>query len=194
MITKCFTSSCCRAYNSPWLQMFPERFLPPPVVLQEEGNTVKLATPGNLPDGFCYIDPSHAARFNIELSELPYDTYCPSSEGTLPDRTCPVCLTNFPSKAQMLVHKRSLHKYSRAKLSDDFQENLFELSTEVESVVAKSADGYTCVLRNGYVDAKELPESHPEVVKFLEKSKQKSPMPETSLSEWAKMIPSAKGN
>ena len=90
----------------------------------------------------------------------------------------------------MLVHKRSLHKYSRAKLSDDFQENLFELSTEVESVVAKSADGYTCVLRNGYVDAKELPESHPEVVKFLEKS----PMPEASLSERAKMIPSANGN
>ena len=50
-------------------------------------------------------------------------------------------------------------------------------------MVAKSADGYTCVLRNGYVDAKELPESHPEVVKFLEKSKQKPPMPEASLSE-----------
>ena len=63
--------------------MFPERFLPPPVVLQEEGNTVKLATPGNLPDGFCYTKPSHAERLNIELSELPYDTYCPSSEGTL---------------------------------------------------------------------------------------------------------------
>ena len=128
---------------------------------------MKLATPGNLLDGFCDTDPSHAARFNIELSELLYDTYCPSPEGTLPDRTCPVCLTNFPSKAQMLVHKRSLHKYSSAKLSDDFQENLFELSTEVESVAAKSADGYTCVLRTGYVDAKELPESHPEFVKFL---------------------------
>ena len=87
-----------------------------------------------------------------------------------------------------------MHKYSRAKLCEDFQENPFELSTEVESVVAKSADGYTCELRNDNADVRELPESSLEVVRFLERSKQKSPMPESSLSEWRKLIPSAKGD
>ena len=60
-------------------------------------------------------------------------------------------------------------------------------------MVAKSEDGYTYVLRNGYANVQELPE-HPEVIQFPEKSKQKSPMPETPLAKWAKMIPSTKDN
>lgn len=81
-----------------------------------------------------------------------------------------------------------------SKAAESFQGSVSELNTEVEGVEVKSVAGYVCVLRKWYVDVTELQESSPEVVKFLERSKRKSPVPEIPLSECAKMMPSAKGN
>ena len=140
---------CCDEYKSPWLQMVPSRFLNAPVVLQQDGYVMKLASPGALPENFTYSDPSIARKLNIDLSALPLDAYLPSAEGTLSDRTCPVCLVNFPSPAQMLEHRRALHKYTRQKLPADYERLLFVECKEVEVVVAEEGNGYTCILRNG---------------------------------------------
>ena len=56
---------------------------------------------------------------------------------------------SYSSKAQIVVHERALLTYSLAKVSENCRGRLFELNTEVASVVAKSVDDYTCVVRNG---------------------------------------------
>ena len=65
---------------------------------------------------------------------------------------------SFPSKAQIVIHECALLNYSLGKAHRELSGIPVKLSTEVKSVVAKSADDYTCVVRNGYVDLRELPD------------------------------------
>ena len=86
----------------------------------------------------------------------------------------PQCLVSFPSKAQTVIHECALLNYSLGKAHRELSGIPVKLSTEVKSVVAKSADDYTCVVRNGYVDLRELPdhaESSSEAVMLFERSK-----------------------
>ena len=69
------------------------------------------------------------------------------------------------------------HKYSRAKLGDDFEEKLLELSTNVNVIVSHSNDGYTCVLKNGYVEVKNLPDDHEAALRFKKPQEENVPMP-----------------
>lgn len=186
---KCLNPDCCQPYCSPWLQLFPKRFIHAPVVLERSGNSIQLAKPGSLPANFTYTDPSHTRNLNMDLQNLPFDAYLPSAEGTLSMRTCPVCLMNFPSAAQMVDHRRARHKYTRKRLGSDFESTLFSQSTEIECVVARSHDGFTCILKNGYVSNRQLPESHSEVAKFLNSRNSKPNMPNMSLKEWAEIVP-----
>ena len=192
-IVKC-TTECCSPFSSPWLQLFPNRFPTPPVVLTESNQSMCLAKPDDLPENFCFSDPSIANALHIDLSNIPYDTYCPSAAGTLTERTCPVCLMNFPSNAQMLVHRRAQHKYSRVKLGADYEEKLLELSTDVNVILSYSDDGYTCVLKNGYVQVQNLPDDHEAVIRFKEAQKEKVPMQSLTAKDWAQLIPAASEN
>ena len=193
-IVKCSDGDCCTPFECPWLQMFPNRFPPPPVVLTKSNNSLRLAKPDDLPPDFCFTDASIARSLNIDVTKLPYDTYCPSAVGTLTERTCPVCLINFPSRAQMLVHRRATHKYSRAKLDADHEGQLLELSTDVSVILSKSDEGYTCVLKNGYVEVKQLEDDHEAVVLFEKSLLKNSPMKTMSRQEWVNMVPPPQKN
>ena len=91
----------------------------------------------------------------------------------------------------MLVHRRGQHKYSRVKLGDDFEEKLLELSTDVNVIVSHSNDGYTCVLKNGYVEVKNLPDDHEAVLRFKKSQEENVPMPSLAGKDWAELIPAA---
>ena len=170
------------------------RFPPPPVVLTTSNNSIRLAKPDDLPPKFCFTDASIARSLNIDVSKLPYDTYCPSAVGTLTERTCPVCLINFPSRAQMIVHRRAMHKYSRVKLGPFYEDKLLELSTDINVILSKSQEGYTCVLKNGYVDVQQLDDDHKAVVAFQKSLLHKSPMNTMSCQDWVDMVPSLPKN
>ena len=47
------------------------------------------------------------------VAETPFDVFCPSMKGALQNCICDICKKAFPSKAQMLEHRRKLHKFKR---------------------------------------------------------------------------------
>ena len=91
-----------------------------------------------------------------------------------------MCLVNFPSPAQMIEHRRAQHKYTREKLPADYESSLFEQSKEVEVVVAEDGNGYTCVLKNEYVERKSLEKTDPKVVEFVKAEASVENIPTTS--------------
>ena len=46
--------------------------------------------------------------------------------------------------------------YTRQRLLVDFEDNLFELSKVIESILGEAPNGVVCVLKNGYVEHKTL--------------------------------------
>ena len=47
------------------------------------------------------------------IAETPFDVFCPSMARVLKNCICDICKSAFPSKAQMLEHRRKLHKLKR---------------------------------------------------------------------------------
>ena len=51
--------------------------------------------------------------------------------------------------------------------SADVEDNMLELSKEIESVVGKAPNGFVYVLKNGYVEHKTLSNDEPRVLEYL---------------------------
>ena len=64
-----------------------------------------------------FVPLAYRAHFPAAAT-TPFDAFCPLMKEKLPDCICDVCGTSFPSHAQMLVHRRELHKYVRYKEFD----------------------------------------------------------------------------
>ncbi len=95
-IAKCDDRRCCNMPRCPALaQLLPERFLPPQVILFNEGGAVKLLDRSLLRDKEAmkkvHFAPFAAARmFGISTKLLP-DSFVPSLQGKLTSRVCPKC-------------------------------------------------------------------------------------------------------
>jgi len=87
-------------------------------------SSIALADPQKVGPKDRLISPLQAKALGLDLSNVPTDMYCPTAKGHIRDRTCPVCLMYFPSVNQMIIHKRALHKYSRSKLDDDYENGI----------------------------------------------------------------------
>ena len=92
--------------------LLPNGFIPHPmkVRLNEDTGTFSIAQDTS-------SDPflSLATRALYHgMAEIPFDTFTSSMNEKLDRCICHICNTAFPSKAQMLVHRRDLHnKYQR---------------------------------------------------------------------------------
>ena len=75
-----------------------------------------------------------------------------------------------------------------------YEDKLLELSTDINVILSKSQEGYTCVLKNGYVDVQQLEDDHKAVVAFEKSLLHKSPMNTMSCQEWVDMVPSLPKN
>jgi len=124
---KCNTDHC-KPLRSPLRQIIGDGFLPPPVAISRkfvDGQPViTLADPSEVSPQDRLISPFKAKALGLDLNSVPTDMYCPTAKGHLRDRTCPVCKQYFPSISQMLVHRRALHKYTRSKLDDAYEQGI----------------------------------------------------------------------
>ena len=65
---------------------------------------------------------------------------------------------------------------------------MFELSKEIESVVGEAQNGFVCVLKNGYVARKTLPNDDPRVLEYFKQKLEKVSMPDISIADWVSMV------
>ena len=170
MFSKCNDTSCCKPSRSPFFQIYPNRFVNPPVAIDRSSNVIKLADPAVVTPKTRLIDPLQARAMNIGLDDIPFDLHAPSARDHIAERTCPVCRKYFSSHAQMVRHRISLHYRTRQKLPADYEKSLCESKPDdVLLVYGRRDDMFKVVTSNGITDVMDLPDSHPAVKEFKRK-------------------------
>ena len=102
-IVKCSDTNCCKPFRSNYAQVFPDRFLLPPIryVNLPESRGPEPADPEKL-DGSFLDYPRRCALRNIDpvlkTGPLPFDYYCPSVRSGICLLICPKCGVYEPSK------------------------------------------------------------------------------------------------
>lgn len=108
-IVKCFDTNCCLPPRSPYLTLFPERFLPPPipVVQTEDGLVISTDKGKYLPlfENILLLPKIKPPNFN-NFKKIPYDIMCPSINKDLPRRICKKCGLYFASFSAMTAHQQ----------------------------------------------------------------------------------------
>lgn len=110
-IIKCNIPGCCRPWRSSWNAIFPQRFLPGPVVLShaEEGLCFPETTevPAIAKTYFASLAQRIAFASSKVPMDSPFDMYCPSvSIAELQMRTCPQCKIYHASQASLKRHRQ----------------------------------------------------------------------------------------
>ena len=159
--------------------LMPNGFLSPPVKFAQQFSgtalPLKLAK-DNLLDktvGFA----AHQTRALYPCSaNTAFDTFCPSMQKVISQTTCDQCFRSLPSKAQMLVHRRALHKFVRKKeilieklLSLEHDKRLKDI--EVIKDHNLSSKEYKAIFTNGDVDwITILDDKNEKVLSYLTKA------------------------
>lgn len=112
-IVKCKDTQCCREFRSSYLQIIPQRFLPPPLPLLQTEDGLKAAEPGSKGDGkfvsvfltqtlSSRVHPRSVSAYKL----LPYDAYCPSVQPVINRRICKKCGLYHASLSSLKMHQR----------------------------------------------------------------------------------------
>lgn len=115
-IVKCTDSECCSPFRSKYGTYFPYRFLTPPVPLTYKPEILAVDNPeitahSNV-DGcvkFCTLFQNMAL---FEGLNMAYDSFCPSVQDKIEERTCTDCDLYFASTTLLKMH-RKIHGVKR---------------------------------------------------------------------------------
>ena len=109
-VVKCGREECCSKFETNWLQIFPNRFLPFPAVYLYTLNGMKAVDPKDVTSKqefaplkerlLWQLKPQSALHYKV----IPFDIYCPSMIGKIEQGICKTCGIYWPSKAAMLRH------------------------------------------------------------------------------------------
>lgn len=112
-VIKCTDLACCEPFRSSYLQVIPDRFLPPPVFLHQSDHGLSESTAMSSVTSFCpsiFMSENQLKFFlnseQLKNNPLPYDLFCPSLQGNIKDR---IKGAYFGSQAYLKQHA-SLHK------------------------------------------------------------------------------------
>lgn len=146
------------------LHLLPDRFLPPPIAIKNDSGKIVLdEEPDNRSE---YAGLFLSLKLGLLRPEAPYDYCAPSARNKLASRTCPVCTRSFPSAASMLRHRRALHFRSRARLPEDWQQQVESASQDVVRVIDERNSEFLCVLHDGSLEWQALGSDDYRVKKF----------------------------
>ena len=160
----CDIPTCCPNRPShvkkllrPWL---PNGSIPPPTKLQHEYLQEEL--PLSLAKQHMEDKAVKFVTLPIRViypcaATTPFDAFCPSMKDKLVGTICDVCKTYFTSKAQMLVHRKSLHKFERYKNTNVSELLRLEHSKNLENldyIIDHSSTNkeYKAMFQDGSVD------------------------------------------
>lgn len=168
-IVKCSNESCCGQRRTNYNEIFPARFLPPPVLYYSVDKGITYAPVGSSSGTFgslyqrlalLHLQPSH------DFLRMPFDFYCPSVTADLEKRVCNQCGLYFPSQAAKRNHAR-IHRQAAASTQAEVPDvgavepesgDSAILSTASTSATESVADGLPVVrnlfdwLQSAFVD------------------------------------------
>ncbi|CAF0952093.1 unnamed protein product [Adineta ricciae] len=130
-IIRCTKPECCGPWRSNYIQVFPHRFLPPPVPFDRSLAGVNLAELESSIATTNPLSPYYGTLFQriqfhgIVMQEtnkllLPFDSYCPSVQKKLHSRVCSICKQYIPSATRLRNHYR-VHQQRYALNSIDYK-------------------------------------------------------------------------
>ncbi len=128
-IIRCNNSSCCTSWRSNYIQVFPHRFLPPPVPFHRSSRGVKMA---EIESSSALINPIspfygnlfqriqfHGIVINCTHNDLlPFDACCPSLQTKLSSRVCSICKQYIPTSIRLRNHYKIHQQQCSSDLID----------------------------------------------------------------------------
>jgi hypothetical protein len=116
-IIRCTKPECCGPWRSNYIQVFPHRFLPPPVPFDRSSRGVRLAEINSSLANIKPISPYYGTLFQriqfhgivvrgTQNPLIPFDAFCPSVQTRLHSRTCAICKQYVPSSTRLRNHYR----------------------------------------------------------------------------------------
>ena len=153
-IVKCLNSQCCKKFNTNWMQVFPNRFIPAPVIYQfgehgkeavepseyfksVEESTYKFAS---LQDKLILnLLPKEADKFS---KPPPFDLYCPSVQKNLEKCICETCGHYWPSQAakkrHSIIHRNSEENENSKNVFESVEDEFMEENKEESLDISES--------------------------------------------------------
>ncbi|CAF2849835.1 unnamed protein product [Rotaria sp. Silwood2] len=139
-IIRCNNPSCCTPWRSNYIQVFPHRFLPPPVPFNRSSRGVKMAEIESSSATINPVSPFYGNLFQriqfhgIVINRthndlLPFDACCPSLQPKLPSRVCSICKQYIPSAIRLRNHYK-IHQQQYASNFLDYNNNKEEDFTD----------------------------------------------------------------
>jgi hypothetical protein len=115
-IIRCTKPECCGPWRSNYIQVFPHRFLPPPVPFDRSSRGVRLAEINSSLANIKPISPYYGTLFQriqfhgivvrgTQNPLIPFDAFCPSVQTRLHSRTCAICKQYVPSSTRLRNHE-----------------------------------------------------------------------------------------
>jgi hypothetical protein len=128
-IIRCTKPECCGPWRSNYIQVFPHRFLPPPVPFHRSSRGVRLAELDSSYANQKPLTPYYGTLFQRiqfhgivvrgkQTPLIPFDAYCPSLQNLLPSRTCSICKQYIPSTTRLRNHYRVHQQRYTSKYTD----------------------------------------------------------------------------
>ncbi|CAF2717357.1 unnamed protein product [Rotaria sp. Silwood2] len=122
-IIRCNNPSCCTPWRSNYIQVFPHRFLPPPVPFDRSSRGVKMADIETSSALTNPVSPFYGNLFQriqfhgIVINRthddlLPYDACCPSLQTKISSRICSICKQYIPSSIRLRNHYKIHQQYT----------------------------------------------------------------------------------
>ncbi|CAF2145043.1 unnamed protein product [Rotaria magnacalcarata] len=114
-IIRCTKPECCGPWRSNYIQVFPHRFLPPPVPFNRSSQGVRLEKIESTLANLKPISPYYGTLFQriqfhgivmrgTQNQLIPFDAYCPSVQSKLDSRRCTICKQYIPSATRLRDH------------------------------------------------------------------------------------------
>ncbi|CAF1271257.1 unnamed protein product, partial [Rotaria sp. Silwood1] len=122
-IVRCDSSDCCGEWRSNFFQVFPQRFLPPPIPFLQASSGLVIAINDSEQDRFYgslfqRLQLNNLVHNEMESSSIPFDYFCASVKQSILRRTCNICMKYFPSMERRKNH-RKIHKLEQVLIDTE---------------------------------------------------------------------------
>ncbi|CAF1083211.1 unnamed protein product, partial [Didymodactylos carnosus] len=156
-IVRCNNALCCGKWRSNYVQIFPHRFLPPPVPFERTPYGIQMADKDSLKNQF-YGSLFHRIQFHgvvinhTKNDMLPFDYCCSSVKKELKKRICKICKQYIPSAYRMKQHYKIHQQYQQDSDEEGGTDDLFDLMAASEKNVTEPAIPEGAVIFNDMLD------------------------------------------
>jgi hypothetical protein len=196
-IIACSDSNCCSdrpAHIQNLLRpLLPHGFLPPPFKLvhakTDENLPFNIATDKKSDRAVPFLPLAYRCLFPVD-KKFPYDTFLPSLANKLPKCICDICQIQYPSHAQMIVHRRAEHKYFRGVDLDLDSITLLQNCPPIVRIIDHKSNSsqYLATFEDESTDWVSISEkNNPHVVEYFQENHVNIHQYELEKAEW--MIP-----